>query len=117
MSPHLIDTLTRRARAATAVLLLSTVACATASGNFPADAAARAATGTPASFMFNTPPAGSTCRSPALDTRDGTRLKLARSADNRGDYEVPGGRYGVSNREYLRLDCSNGAVVGVVPRS
>lgn len=56
------------------------------------------------------------CRNPMTDPRDGTRLELARSANGQGDYAVPGGRYGVDARSLLRLECSTGRPLGVVPR-
>ena len=102
---------------ARAILLLVAGACATGTrGNFPADQAARPAVGAPAAFTFSVPVAGDACRNPALDPRDGARLALVRSSAGRGDYEAPAGRYGVSGREYLRLDCVSGTTVGVVPR-
>jgi hypothetical protein len=58
------------------------------------------------------------CRSPLLDPRDQTRIQLVRSArvEDRelGDYDVSG-RYGVGPRELLRIDCSTGAPLGIVP--
>lgn len=107
----------RSTAVARAALLLVLGAClSVGGGSFPADAVARPATGTPAAFTFTVPPSPDACRSPALDPQDGTRLVLVRSVHERGDYEVPAGRYGVSDREYLRLDCATGAVIGVVPR-
>jgi hypothetical protein len=58
------------------------------------------------------------CRSPMIDPRDHTRLRLVRSAQygmsHRGDFEVSGGRYGVGQGELLRIDCSTGDVIGIV---
>ena len=62
------------------------------------------------------PRPGQGCQNPMVDPRDGTQLRLARSAAERGDYAVPEGRYGVANDEYLRLDCGTGQVLGIVPR-
>jgi hypothetical protein len=103
--------------AAHVALVVLAGACVSAGGgNFPTDAVARPATGTPAAFTFTVPHSPNSCRSPALNPQDGTRLVLARSVGERGDYEVPAGQYGVSAREYLRLDCATGRVIGVVPR-
>ncbi|HSN55915.1 MAG TPA: hypothetical protein VLT32_14680 [Candidatus Sulfomarinibacteraceae bacterium] len=60
------------------------------------------------------PSGDAACSSPMVDPRDGTRLRLVRSSDGEGDYEVPPGRYGVGPGESLRLDCRSGRPVGVV---
>lgn len=96
--------------------------CATT--DFGADSATRAATDVPPHFLVGTPDGDSTteptpgegCRNPMVDPRDGTRLQLVRSAEARGDYAVPAGRYGVGEGELLRLECGTGRVVGVVRR-
>jgi hypothetical protein len=96
--------------------------CATSS--FGTDADARAADDVPDHFLVGRPGPDATaeptpgdgCRNPMVDPRDGTRLQLVRSSDNRGDYAVPEGRYGVAEGELLRLDCGTGAAVGVVRR-
>lgn len=58
------------------------------------------------------------CRSPLVDPRDQTRLRLFRSApiggSQHGDYEVPSGRYGVGRNELLRIDCGTGEAIGIV---
>jgi hypothetical protein len=115
-----IDAITR-ATGITAFLLPLLTGCATMrSASLPTDTSARTAADTPAAFGFDIPSgerAGSgTCRNPAIDPRDGTRLVLARSSEGRGDYVVAAGRYGVRANEYLRLDCRTGATVGVVRR-
>src|SRR4051794_10123761 len=74
----------------------------------PADTSARLAEGDTI--------VGAGCRNPMVDPRDGTRLVLRRSLDQRGDYEVPRGRYGVGDLELLRLDCNTGAPIGSVRR-
>ena len=56
------------------------------------------------------------CRNPMVDPRDGTRLALDQSANGRGDYRVPAGRYGVPAGGRLRLDCATGRALGVVTR-
>lgn len=72
--------------------------------------------GTPQGSATTEPVAEAGCRNPMVDPRDGTRLTLTRSADGRGDYEVPRGRYGVPPRHLLRLDCASGRPLGVVQR-
>lgn len=100
-----------------ALTMVALAGCASArGGTFPSDAQARPARGVPATFTFSEAAAAGRCQSPATDPRDGTRLTLARSSGGRGDYEVPEGKYGTGGRQYLRLDCATGAVVGVVPR-
>jgi hypothetical protein len=62
------------------------------------------------------PGAGEGCRSPMVDPRDGTKLKLARSYEGQGDYEVPDGKYGVGKGDLLRVECATGRAVGIVKR-
>jgi hypothetical protein len=106
-------------------LLLSSSACTLGPG---ADAPSRAASGTPEYFLVGTiEPGGSLtdpqpnagCRNPMVDRRDGTRLTLIRSQSRAGreigDYAVPEQRYGVRAGELLRLDCSTGRTIGIVP--
>jgi hypothetical protein len=96
--------------------------CATA--NFPPDGAARTAQNLPDYFRVGTPTGTTTvepiqgegCQNPMVDPRTEARLRLVRSQGDRGDYEVPGGRYGVGTQELLRLECKTGRVVGIVPR-
>ena len=59
------------------------------------------------------------CHGTLIDPRDQTRLRLMRSAaagggGYRGDYEVPGGKYGVGRDELLRIDCESGEPLGIV---
>ncbi|WP_372920228.1 hypothetical protein [Salegentibacter sp.] len=54
------------------------------------------------------------CKSPMVDPRDGTEIRFVRSEGGVGDYEVPGGKYGVGSKELLRLYCETGKVAGVV---
>lgn len=54
------------------------------------------------------------CKSPMVDPRDGTEIRMLRSEDGVGDYEVPDGRYGLNRKELLRLYCETGEVAGVV---
>jgi hypothetical protein len=79
----------------------------------------RAAEDTPPAFVTEDGEAAvQTCRSPMIDPRDQTRLRLVRSAvvggAQRGDYEVPEGKYGVRAGELLRLDCESGESLGIV---
>lgn len=78
--------------------------------------ATRAAADTPEHFVPQEGVSlnGTSCKSPMVDERDGTILKLAASAGGEGDYLVPEGKYGVMKGEYLRLDCSTGEVIGIV---
>ena len=59
-------------------------------------------------------PAPGQCRNPMIDPRDGTRIILERSAEERGYYRVPSGRYGVRPGEGLLIECGTGRVIGVV---
>jgi len=115
----------RAARPALAGIAVALVigACSHTTASFPADSEARPAIGAPETFLSEAPARAphegepGTCRSPLVDPGDGTRLVLVRSLrGTRGDYEVPPGRYGVGRDELLRVDCSSGAVIGVVPR-
>lgn len=56
------------------------------------------------------------CRNPLVDPQDGSRLLLIRSTSNVGDYEVPEGRYGISRRDLLRVDCATGKPLGIIRR-
>lgn len=92
-------------------------ACATGRQRaMPADTEARPARDVPSAFTFDVPAAGDACRNPALDPRDGTRLTLMRSANGRGDYAAPTGRYGAGTGDLVRLVCATGTVVGLVSR-
>lgn len=101
--------------------------CALAtSGNAPDGAPLRAAVDAPPRFevidaALRVPPAdtivGQGCRSPLVDPRDQTVLRMVRSgSDGIGDYEVPEGRYGVGRGEVLRVNCNTGEVLGVARR-
>ncbi len=58
-----------------------------------------------------------TCNSPMLDPEDGTELIMVRSWGNGiGDYEVPDGKYGLGKREFLRVNCETGELIGVVKK-
>ena len=107
---------------ATAVLLpLIAAACASTSTFTPDPANLRMAQDAPAQFVTEdgTPPPADSCRSPLIDPRDQTRLRLVRSGSvggaHQGDYEVPEGRYGVRTGELLRIDCASGQALGIVP--
>jgi hypothetical protein len=79
----------------------------------------RAASDAPDRFEWEGHPAGqpaAACNSPMVDPRDDTRIRLARSGDGQGDYEVPAGRYAVGAGELLRLECGSGRVIGIVKR-
>jgi hypothetical protein len=98
------------------LLLLPVVACGLGrTETFPATAAARPAEDTPASFS-PVDTGGKACRTPLRDPRDGAEIVLVRSANGVGDYAVSEGRYGVTPRELLRLECGTARVLGIVPR-
>ena len=97
----------------------------TRSESYPASGPHRPATDVPARFEPADPAlrlapadtlAGSGCLSPMVDPGDGAELRLERSGRERGDYSVPGGRYGVGDRELLQLWCNTGRPMGIVRR-
>lgn len=110
----------RTSRLATVLSLAMLSACATS--DFASSEPLRPARGAPDRFLVGSmtgtetrePVPGKGCGSPMVDPRDGTRLTLVRSGEGQGDYEVPHGRFGVGRKELLRLDCSTGAVIGIV---
>ncbi|MUP45592.1 hypothetical protein E0K83_07505 [Gramella sp. BOM4] len=59
---------------------------------------------------------GTSCKSPLVDPRDGTKIILVESIKGMGDYQVPKGKYGVSVDELLRVNCETGEVIGVVTK-
>lgn len=102
---------------------LASVSCASAGGG-GMGSVQRPGTDLPARFVMDpqqpvaatdTLP-GSGCRSPLFDPRDGTRATMVRSTVTIADYAVPAGRYGVGERELLRLECNTGRPVGIVRR-
>jgi hypothetical protein len=103
-----------------ALLVVGLAACATASTNEADTRDVRMAEDTPVSFVSDDGSAlGEECRNVMVDPRDQTRLRLQRSAlagsAHHGDYEVPTARYGVKDRELLRINCETGQVIGIVP--
>lgn len=102
------------------VFLLFLGSCATM--NFPSDEKVRVAKNVPNRFLVGIPNGTATsepnpyegCRNPMVDPRDGTKIQLIRSSKDRGDYKVPTDRYGIGEKELLRLDCATGRVVGIV---
>ena len=99
--------------------------CATGRGAFPPESAVRPAQQLPDRFVVegaagepttSSTPGSRACRSPLVDARDGTRLRLVRSQEGRGDYEVSGERYGLGTGDLLRIDCTTNSAVGIVPR-
>lgn len=88
-------------------------------GFFPPDTTARIATDIPVQFL---PAPESTldplrCNEVLLDPRNDTEITLVRSrGGRRGDYSVPGGRYGVGSEELLRINCRDDTVIGIVSR-
>lgn len=107
-----------RARATAALATLALAGCAVTTTGVT-DAQYRPAEDAPVRFVtVDGVPAEDTCRSPMIDPRDQTQLRLARSWQegntHRGDYEVPVGRYGVRDGELLRIDCLSGEPIGIV---
>lgn len=83
----------------------------------------RPAVGVPAQFEAPNASTGepTACTSPLRDARDSTELMMLRSSNQGGspigDYAVsPAGRYGIGEKEALRVDCRTWRPVGVVPR-
>lgn len=102
------------------LLSLFAAGCAAAT-TFPAQGGPlREADDTPIQFVTEEGEAGVTegCRSPLVDPRDQTRIRMIRSgavgATHQGDYVVPEGRYGVRTGELLRIDCTTGQALGIV---
>lgn len=56
------------------------------------------------------------CKSPMIDPRDNSKIIMVSSKNSMGNYEVPVGKYGVGKGELLRLDCTNGKVLGIVKK-
>ena len=90
---------------------------------YPEGAPTREAVDAPERFITEDMPAaaavadtlpGPGCRSPLIDPRDGTRLRMVNSQRRVGDYAAPG-RYGVGPNELLRVECNTGRVIGIVP--
>jgi hypothetical protein len=98
--------------------VLLTGCAAGGASTFPSTASARLAGDAPAQFAPARGEGGpdAVCRSPLRDPRDSTAIVLVRSARGVGDYEVPAGRYGVGERELLRLECGTARVLGIVRR-
>jgi hypothetical protein len=104
-----------------AALLIPLLAgsCASARTSTWSDRELRVAEDTPVQFVTEdgTQPEQA-CRSPLLDPRDQTRIRLLRSGTvggaSIGDYQVPEGRYGVGRAELLRIDCDSGQPLGIV---
>ncbi len=74
-----------------------------------------------APMMFETPEGitsqTNSCKSPLIDPRDGSRIIMITSFyKGVADYEVPARKYGVGDRELLRVNCATGEVVGIVRR-
>lgn len=93
-------------------------ACTSAAIKNPENAILREAVNTPDLFL---PEEGEeldnkSCKNPMIDPRDNSKIVLATSTAGTGDYEVPEGKYGVRKGELLRLDCTNGKVLGIVKK-
>jgi len=57
---------------------------------------------------------GNACLTTIVDPRDNTSLQLVRKVSGQGDYRAPAGKYGVSDTELLRVDCTTTIAVGIV---
>lgn len=57
---------------------------------------------------------GSSCKSPLVDTRDGTELVMVSSQKGMGIYKVAKIKYGLQKGEALMLNCASGEVLGIV---
>lgn len=104
-------------RSAVVAMTLGCTGCAHAGAS--GGAGVRTAEDTPGQFVTEDgTPAVQECRTPMIDPRDHTRIRLLRAApfgsEYRGDYEVPAGRYGVQEGELLRINCETGQVIGIV---
>jgi hypothetical protein len=112
----------RGSRLLIAAAVFSAACAIGGSSTYSIDGPARAARDTPVQFVTLSgeiradTSASPGCLSPLIDPRDGTRLTLVNSQSGRvGDYSVGGGRYGVGNKELLRLECGTGRVIGIIP--
>ncbi|MBR9990135.1 MAG: hypothetical protein KFH98_10285 [Gemmatimonadetes bacterium] len=104
-----------------ALLLPLMVAACASTSTFPLNASAlRVAQDLPVHFITEDGDVGVAdgCRSPLVDPRDQTRIRMLRSgavgSAHHGDYEVPEGRYGVGRGELLRIECATGQALGIV---
>ena len=109
-------------RITVAAILIFAIGCACSSVSGRDDALIRQGIDLPDHFLIATqsgrvePSSDGTCHNPMVDPRDGTSLTLMRSAEGRGDYEVPESRYGAGPNELLRLECATGRPLGIVKR-
>jgi hypothetical protein len=54
------------------------------------------------------------CKSPMIDTTDGTQIYMVSASGGFGNYRAPEGKYGLEKGELLRLNCKSGEVLGIV---
>ena len=101
------------------VIFASVSLAACASTSWPTEANSSVISDTPDHFLVlegdtggTSEPSGPPCRNPMTDPRDGTRLALVRSSGGFGDYQPDRQRYGLTGRQLLRINCSNGRPVG-----
>ena len=103
--------------------LLVLAACGQGNSGFPSPTPLRAGTDLPA--QFEPPPgfgrlsltdtiSGNACLSPMRDPRNNSEIRMVRAANGQADYKVTDGRYGVGERQFLRLDCNTGRPLGIV---
>lgn len=124
-------TMRRVAAAGLAAALCSAAGCASTAKNDMSGAVVGVPLNMPDHFLVAgsgigkaaEPKPGEGCRNPMVDPRDKTLLELRRSANGIGDYRVmagqdaglaSGGKYGMSSRDLLRIDCATGKAIGIV---
>lgn len=116
-------------RSLSVALLLALAACASSKGNDMSGPVVGAVLDAPDHFMVagsgigkaRDPKPEEGCRNPMVDPRDKTVLELRRSANGVGDYRpaagdggIASGKYGMSSRDLIRIDCATGKALGLV---
>lgn len=96
--------------------LILLVSCGSLKNSESSNRIIRQAENTPSQFL---PAEGvsldqNSCKSPMIDSADGTEIVMVTSTNGEGNYRVPQGKYGVQKGELLRLNCSTGKVLGIV---
>ncbi len=111
-----------RARVVAGVLILAASGgCSTLKHHLTTvpETVARPATGTPGTFVLadGSPNLTTDCPTPLQDPQDKGAIQLVRVLRNGlADYSVPAGKYGVSDNELLRVDCTTGRTIGIARR-
>lgn len=108
-----------RARVLAGVLIIAASGgCSTLKNSLKTvpETTARPATGTPGTFMLadGSPNLTTDCATSLQDPQDKGAIQLVRALRNGlADYSVPAGKYGVSENELLRVDCTTGRTIGI----